>query len=143
VALLLIIINVPVAPLLCKLIDCKGGILAYSNSSGFDGRSYYNIAEFSRLVSDYENVFVNRKTNAKFIACDLPKNDTIVLEDNNRKLVILMNGNNNIKNFSITFQENQNGIDYYSKEKFEDIKTISGTISPMSIKVFVINNALN
>lgn len=123
--------------LMSRLIDCRGGILAYSNASGFDGRTYHNIAEFTRFVADYEDMFINRKLDNDFIKCDFPEEDKLVLTGKNIKLIILLNGKNEAKYFSIDFKTPASGFDYYSTRKYENIKNLQGEIKPRSFKAWI------
>jgi hypothetical protein len=130
----------PVSPytkawLLRTLIDSTGGVLAYNRLS-FDGRSWYAVAETTRVVAAYESVFIEGKR------LSLPNLDSAqvqLVQRGNASLVCLMNGAG--KPLALKVQlpaELGSGQEFYSGTPVNAGETRSYELAPGDAEVLVL-----
>lgn len=130
------------ATLMQRMLDSTFGFLAYTYFS-FDGRTFYAVAEVTRLVADYENLFLNRKrADADYEVKGIIPDNYAALTDGQTTLIILLNPDKTAaKSFSVrpkSLKPETKITDYYQAKDLGNQKVITGTIAPEDIKVFII-----
>ncbi|HWL52077.1 MAG TPA: sugar-binding protein [Chthoniobacteraceae bacterium] len=99
------------ANLLRLSLDTTGGLLVYDRNS-VDGRTWYALAETSRLVADHEALFLRHRLEA------VPGADPVevqMLRDGKKALVCVMNPGGREAQYTFRFPEGLgNGREYYS-----------------------------
>lgn len=129
------------AALMQRMLDSTLGFLTYTYFS-FDGRTFYAVAEVTRLIADYEDLFLNRKrVDADYEIKGIIPDNYAVLTDGQTTLIIMLNTDKTEKRFSIqtkALKPDARITDYYQAKDLGAPKVITGTIAPEDIKVFII-----
>ncbi|NQT15783.1 MAG: hypothetical protein HQ582_23700, partial [Planctomycetes bacterium] len=123
------------ARLLRRALDSTGGVLLYHRLP-MDGRSWYAVAETTRLVATYEDLFVAGKRTA-LSECDEAR--VQVLGDGKTTLVCAMNGGSGSLNLRLPLPlEAGGGREFYSKRSVAAGQTVSCTLPAGEVEVFVL-----
>ncbi|MFH1477506.1 MAG: hypothetical protein ABIH24_08475 [Verrucomicrobiota bacterium] len=129
------------ALLLRRVTDGTGGVLIYSLTQ-LDGRTFYALAEVSRLVKDYEALFLARKKDSSLIKVSgIEPDNAVVFTDGPTRLIMIINEENVVRKAVITNQnlgENMRVLDYYAGKDLGRAEKITVEIKPQDIAVFVI-----
>ena len=107
-----------------------------------DGRTFYASAEISRLVADYENLFIShQKDNSLVEVSGISADDVTVFIDGKKRLILLINeskGKKKVKVLNQRFSKKMKVYDYYQKKDMENLEEINTEILPQDVKAFVI-----
>lgn len=122
------------ARLLRRALDSTGGVLIYSRLP-LDGRSWYAIAETTRLVAAYEELFITGKRTV-LRGCD--EATVQVLGNGKTTLVCAMNGGSSALNLRIPLPPNAGGREFYSGRSVSAGDTVSCTLLAGDAEVFVL-----
>jgi len=122
------------ARLLRRALDSTGGVLIY-NRLPLDGRSWYAIAETTRLVATYEDLFIAGKRTA-LPGCDDAQVQT--LSNGRTTLVCAMNGGSSKLDLRLSLPPDAGGgREFYSGRSTTAGQTISCTLPSGEAEVFV------
>jgi len=125
------------ARLLRRAIDSTGGVLIY-NRLPLDGRSWRAIAETTRLVATYEDLFMAGKRTA-LPRCD--RANVQVLTDGRTTLVCAMNGGSSVLNLRLPLPAAAGGgREFYTKRSVTAGQTVSCTLPAGEAEVFVLSD---
>lgn len=129
------------ARLLRRAVDATGGVLFYKLSS-FGGRTFYASAEISRLVAEYEDIFVadNRRDDLIDVS-GISMDEAAVLAGEKTMLVLLMNESGSSRDVRVinrAFRGGMRGFDYFEGVELEDPRSIEAVIPANGVKVFII-----
>ena len=124
------------ARLLRRAIDSTGGVLVY-NRLPLDGRSWYAIAETTRLVATYEDLFIAGKRTA------LPGYDEAqvqLLDDGRTTLLCAMNGGSSNLTLRLPLPAKAGGgREFYSGRSVTAGQTVSCTLPAGDAAAFVLS----
>ncbi len=122
------------AELLRRVLDSTHGILFYDRAT-MDGRSWWNVGETTRLVADFEDLFLHSRPET------VPGQDPESvqwLRGKEKQLLCVMNHGTAAAEFSIRLPKGTaNGYDYYSGIKVGDNPTLRMTLPPHESAVYV------
>ena len=123
------------ARLLRRALDSTGGVLIYGRLP-MDGRSWYAIAETTRLVATYEELFMTGKRKA-LSGCDEVR--VQVLTDDKTTLVCALNGGSSSLDLSLPLPADAgSGREFYSGRSVVEGQTVSCTLPAGEAAVFVL-----
>ncbi|MFH1477120.1 MAG: hypothetical protein ABIH24_06500 [Verrucomicrobiota bacterium] len=129
------------ALLLRRVTDGTGGVLFFSLTQ-LDGRTFYALAEVSRLVKDYEPLFLARKKDSALVKVSgIEPDNVVVFTDGQTRLIMVINQENVVRKAVITsqnFGENMRVFDYYAGKDLGHAEKITADIQPNDIAVFVV-----
>lgn len=127
------------ATTLRRVLDGTGGMLIFSSKS-LDGRTYQSVARISRVLADFEDLFINRRhANAETIEFNGAAGDeaiTLTDENGTRILAMVLNEGNADKPVTITMKKN--GYHCHNAVNGEDLgeeQSVSTSIQPGGIAV--------
>jgi hypothetical protein len=124
------------ARLLRRALDSTGGVLIYDRLP-MDGRAWRAIAETTRLVASYEDLFVAGKRTA-LPGCDETR--VQVLGDGNTTLVCVMNGGSDSLTLRLPLPATAgDGCEFYSNRSLSAGQTVSRTLPAGDAEVFVLS----
>lgn len=130
----------PVAPLkkatlLRRALDATGGVLIYQRKS-MDGRSWYAVGETTRLVADYEDLFIGHRLET------IPGQDPAkvqILKGDTRALVCIMNETSKPAHYEFSLPVALGkGREYYSGKTVTAGAAIKLTLEPGEAAVYVL-----
>ena len=125
------------ARLLRRALDSTGGVLVYGRLP-MDGRSWYAIAETTRLVATYEDLFIAGKRSA-LPGCDEAR--VQVLGDGRTTLVCVMNGGSSKLDLSLPLPPAAGGgREFYSGRSVTTGHTVSWSLPAGDTVVFVLGD---
>ncbi len=134
------------AIILRRAVDGTGGFLAW-HYPDMDGKSFYASAEISRLVADYEDLFVaHRKDNALVTAEGIGADDVTVFTDGKRRLVLLINEKKDPKKVLLKnnqFTPQMKVFDYYAEKDLGNLREITTEVPANDVKAFIIEEQEN
>ena len=123
------------ARLLRRSLDSTGGVLLYDRLP-MDGRSWYAIAETTRLVASYEEVFLNGK---RSVLPGCAEGQVTVLSDGKVTLVCAMNGGSKEVTLSLTLPAQAGaGQEFYGGRKVAAGETVTVTLPAGDSAAFVL-----
>jgi hypothetical protein len=123
------------ARLLRRALDSTGGLLIYARLP-MDGRSWYAMAETTRLVATYEDLFAAGKRTA-LSGCDEAR--VQVLGDGKTTLVCAINGGSGSLDLRLPLPiEAGGGREFYTQRRVTAGQTVSCTLPPGEAEVFVL-----
>ena len=128
------------ASLLRRLTDGRGGFLIY-NHPQMEGRSYYAVAEISKLVADHEALFVDARLDKKWLGLgEAHHPDTAVLKSPAGYLLAIMNESGETRSYTLTLPERvfEGGFEYYTGESVEPGQTITITVAPHDAAAYIL-----
>ncbi|MBU1734664.1 MAG: hypothetical protein KJ692_05430, partial [Verrucomicrobia bacterium] len=129
------------ALLLRRVTDGTGGVLFFSLAQ-LDGRTFYALAEVSRLVKDYEPLFLARNKDSSLVKVSgIEPDNVVVITDGRTRLIMIINEENVIRKVGITsqnFGENMRVLDYFAGKDLGHAEKITADIQPNDIAVFVV-----
>ncbi|MFH1904740.1 MAG: sugar-binding protein [bacterium] len=129
------------AILLRRAVDGTGGIMIWTLTE-LDGRTFYASAEISRLVADYENLFVShQKDNSLVEVSGMSPDDVTVFTDGKTRLILVINEDNVKKKVKVVnekFDQKMKVYDYYQEKNLGNLKEIETEILPQDVKAFVV-----
>ncbi|MBU1857003.1 MAG: hypothetical protein KKC28_08485, partial [Verrucomicrobia bacterium] len=124
-----------------RVTDGTGGVMIYSLTQ-LDGRTFYALAEVSRLVKDYEPLFLDRKNDPSLVKVSgIEPDNVVVFTDGQTRLIMIINGENVVCKAVVTnlnFGENMRVLDYYAGKDLGHVNTINADILPHDAAVFVV-----
>ena len=128
------------ARILRRAIDATGGVLIYERRS-MDGRWWYAVAEVSRLIASFEELFLHVRPEG----IDGQDEAAVqLLRGKDATLVCAMNGSSKPQKFAIALPaELGNGKEFYSDESVSAGETISLSLPPGEVAVYVFRAARN
>jgi hypothetical protein len=125
--------------------DATGGVLFFDLNT-FDGRTFTAAGEVSRLIADYENLFVrHHKDNSLVTVTGIDPGDVTVFADGKARLVMVFNEGKVKKTVRIVnrrFDSALSVYDYYADKNLGNVQEISAEIPPEDVKVFYITNVM-
>ena len=123
------------ARLLRRALDSTGGVLIYARLP-MDGRSWYAVAETTRLVATYEDLFAAGER-TPLSGCDEAR--VQVLGDGKTTLVCAMNGGSGGVDLRLPLPiEAGGGREFYSERSVAAGQTVSCTLPAGEAEVFVL-----
>ena len=123
------------ARLLRRALDSTGGVLLYTRLP-MDGRSWHAVAETTRLVATYEDLFAAGKRTA-LSGCDEAR--VQVLGDGRTTLVCAMNGGSGSLDLRLPLPLSAGGgREFYSERSVTAGQTVSCTLPAGEAEVFVL-----
>ncbi len=122
------------ARLLRVLLDSIGGVLVYDRPP-LDGRSWYAMAETTRLVAAHEELFLNGKRSS---LAGLDDDQDAVISDGKTMLVCLINQTDKSVTRKVNLPEFGAGKEFYSGQKVKAGETVTPTLAPGEIAVYVL-----
>lgn len=129
------------ATFLRRALDGTGGVLIWTFNN-LDGRTFYASAEVSRLVADHEGMFVSRRPDPEFVvAKGISPGDIIVLADDARRLILLLNETIQPKSVELALAAHRTGMvvhDYYAGKQLPDAAKFDTQVPPHDIKAFIV-----
>jgi len=126
------------ARLLRRAIDATGGVLVYERRS-VDGRWWYAVAEVSRLIASYEDLFLHARPEP--IAGQDPANVQI-LRGKEATLVCVMNDSSKARNITLTLPVDLgDGNEFYSDQAVHAGETVRLELPPGGVAVYVFGGA--
>ncbi|MFH1477238.1 MAG: hypothetical protein ABIH24_07090 [Verrucomicrobiota bacterium] len=130
------------ATLLRRAVDGTGGIMLYMLGT-LDGRTFYNSAEISRLVADYEPLFIAHNRRDELAeATGLGRDNVVVLTKDETRLVMLINESGADQDVSVVNRELPAGAvvsDYYAQKIVENPGLINTVVPAGGVKVFAVS----
>jgi hypothetical protein len=118
--------------LLRTLLDSTGGVLVYDRLT-CDGRSWFAMAETTRLVAEYEGVFQKGKPSA-LPALDPAQVQTV--SDGTTSLLCVLNQGSKTASHTVTMPAA--GREYYSGKAVAAAETVTVSLPPGEIAVYVL-----
>ena len=118
-----------------RALDATGGVLIYDRQP-MDGRSWYAIGETTRLVAEFEDLFLTGKRTAVE-----GQDDAVVqaLSDGAVTLVCVMNGSSKPTSHSFALPAQAGaGTEYYSGETVSAGQSVEFELPPGETKVYVL-----
>jgi len=129
------------ATVLRRAVDGTGGVMVYTLTE-LDGRTFLSFAEISRLVADYENLFIShRKDNSLVKVSGMSSYDVTVFTDGKTRLILLINESNTKRKVKIVnekFNRKMKVYDYYNEKDLGNLKEIKTEIPAQDVKAFVV-----
>jgi len=129
------------AIILRRVVDGTGGFMAW-HFPNLDGRSFYSSAEASRLVADYEGLFVARRREDSLVAVQgMAADDVVVLTDGKRRLVLLLNETSQPRQVTLVHQQLAPPLrvrDYYAEADLGSAPECATTVPAHDVKAFVV-----
>ncbi len=126
------------ARILRRAIDATGGVLIYERRS-MDGRWWYAVAEVSRLIASFEDLFLHTRPDA------MDGQDPAavqVLRGKDASLVCVMNDSSKPRSFALTFPANLgDGQEFYSNEAVSAGETVQLNLTRGEMSVYVFRAA--
>ncbi len=129
--------NVPItrAEVLLTALDCPGGVMVY-NRNPMDGRSWYAVAEVSRLAATYEDLFLS---GARSSLPGLDSRQVQVLGDGRTTLICAMNGGSTPVEYAIVLPADAGaGQEFYSGKLVDAGETVTCALEPGEAVVYVL-----
>ncbi|MFH1905119.1 MAG: hypothetical protein ABIK53_06345 [bacterium] len=130
------------AILLRRAVDGTGGIMIWYLTQ-LDGRTFYASAEISRLVADYESLFIfHQKDNSLVEVSGMSPDDVTVFTDGKTRLILLINEDNVKKKVKVVnekFNQKMKVYDYYQEKDLGNLKEITVEILPNDVKALVVS----
>jgi hypothetical protein len=113
-----------------------GGLLVYDRHS-LDGRSWFAIAEVSRLAANFEQVFIKGKPSAM---PGLQLTEAQVISEGGTTLVCVMNDSNHPVNRPLNLPpEDRVGVEFYSGKQVAAGEQVSCELVPGDVAVYVLD----
>lgn len=129
------------ATILRRVVDGTGGFLAW-HFPNLDGRSFFGSAEASRLVADYEDLFVARQRDSSLATVQgIPTDDVVVLTDGRRRLVLLINETSQSRPVKVSHRQLAPGThvrDYYAGLDLGSAAECATTVGANDVKAFLV-----
>lgn len=123
------------ARLLRRALDATGGVLVY-NRLPLDGRSWFAIAETTRLVATFEDLFLTGKRTG---LADCDSACVQILNDGNRTLVCVMNGGSSSRDLRLPLPAKAGGgHEFYSGRTVSAGETVFCSLPAGEAAVFVL-----
>ena len=130
------------ATFLRRALDGTRGVLVWTFNN-LDGRTFHASAEVSRLVADYEGLFVSRRPAPGFVSANgISPGDITVLADDTRRLILLLNETDQPKRVGLTLTAYRPGLavhDYYADKQLAGGAEFETEVAPNDIKAFVVS----
>ncbi|MBT4818206.1 MAG: hypothetical protein HON70_21035, partial [Lentisphaerae bacterium] len=130
------------ATFLRRALDGTGGVLIWT-FNGLDGRTFYASAEVSRLVAEHEDMFLARRPDPDFVtAKGISPGDITVLGDDTRRLILLINETDKIKDVELAVTGHLPGMvvhNYYEGKTLSKAAEFTAQVPPGDIKAFVVS----
>lgn len=120
--------------LLRVLLDSPGGVLVYDRLT-IDGRSWYAMAETTRLVAEYEQVFLKGKHSP---IAGVDESQGAIVSDGKMTLVCVMNQSGKAATHRLTLPQAATAVEYYSKAKVTPGQALEVTVEPGEAVVYVL-----
>ncbi|HWL54676.1 MAG TPA: carbohydrate-binding family 9-like protein [Chthoniobacteraceae bacterium] len=122
------------AELLRRVLDSTHGILFYDRAT-MDGRSWWNVGETTRLVADFEELFLHSRPEP--VEGHDPER-VQWLRGKKKQLLCIMNRGDAAADFSVALPEKlANGYDYYTGAKVGETETLHATVPANETAVYV------
>ena len=129
------------ATVLRRAVDGTGGVMVYILTE-LDGRTFYSFAEISRLIADYENLFVShQKDNSLVKVSGISMNDVTIFTNGKTRLILLINETKTKKKVKVInrkFSKKMKVFDYYQEKDLGNSEETNTEILPEDVKVFVV-----
>lgn len=126
------------ARILRRAIDATGGVLLYERRS-MDGRWWFAVAEVSRLIAAYEDLFLHVRPE------NIEGQDAAavqLLRGKDVSLVCVMNGSSKPRAFELALPaELGDGKEFYSDKSVSAGKVVKVSLSPGEVAVYVLGAA--
>lgn len=130
------------ATFLRRALDGTGGVLIWTFNN-LDGRTFFAAAEVSKLVAEFEDMFLSRRVLPDFVtATGIAPGDITVLSDATRRLLLLINETGQVKRVELTLNGYRDGMsvqDYYAGTQLAAGAEFVTSIPANGIKAFVVN----
>jgi hypothetical protein len=128
------------ARILRRAIDATGGVLIYERRS-MDGRWWWAVAEVSRLIASYEDLFLHVRPES--IGGQDPAT-VQVLRGKDASLVCVMNGSSKPRTVTLPLPPDLgDGREFYSQDTVTAGETISLSLPPGEAAVYVFRSVDN
>jgi hypothetical protein len=128
------------AILLRRVSDGTGGILMYSLTQ-LDGRTFYAVAEISRLVKEYESLFLSRKKDNSLVEVSgINQDNAVVFTDGKTRLIMLINEDKVSRKITVTNRNLEKDVtvyDYFAGKDLGHAEKINVEIQPNDVAVFI------
>lgn len=122
------------AELLRRVLDSTHGVFLFDRAT-MDGRSWWNVAETTRLVADFEELFLHSRPEP---VKDHDPEHVQWLRGEKKQLLCIMNQGREAADFSIAIPETlANGYDYYTGIKVEGTGILRTTVPAFESAVYV------
>lgn len=123
------------ARLLRRALDATGGVLVYDRLP-MDGRSWLAVAETTRLVAEFEDLFLKARPQR---LADLDEGSVATLSDGDITLVCAMNGGSKPAEHAIPLPPDAgSGAEFYSGEAVAAGETVNCALPPGEVAVYVL-----
>ena len=128
------------ARILRRAIDATGGVLIYSRRS-MDGRWWYAVAEVSRLIASFEDLFLHKRP----LAVDGQDQAAVqLLRGKTASLLCVMNNSSKPRKSTLTLPaELGDATEFYSQETLRKGETVSLQLPPGEVAVYVFRDVDN